>query len=98
MAQNHSWASERRWLFDAASLWVFLRAFGQTPGLRGLLVGYGLAGILALLPLTPGGLGIVEGTLVSVLPVVQGFSACAYLRYHPPGGWRSSGYPSRWQH
>jgi uncharacterized protein (TIRG00374 family) len=66
MARIFAWASAN-WLFDAASLWVFLRAFGQTPGLRGLLVGYGLAGILALLPLTPGGLGIVEGTLVSVL-------------------------------
>ncbi len=60
------WATAN-WLFDAASLWVFLRAFGHTPGFKGLLVGYGLAGILALLPLTPGGLGIVEGTLVSVL-------------------------------
>jgi uncharacterized protein (TIRG00374 family) len=60
------WATAN-WLFDAASLWVFLRAFGQTEGLRGLLVGYGLAGLLALLPLSPGGLGIVEGTLVSVL-------------------------------
>lgn len=66
MARILFWASAN-WLFDAASLWVFLRAFGQTPGLRGLLVGYGLAGVLALLPLTPGGLGIVEGTLVSVL-------------------------------
>ena len=61
-----TWASAN-WLFDAASLWVFIRAFGHTEGLQGLLVGYGLAGILALLPLTPGGLGIVEGTLVSVL-------------------------------
>ena len=66
MARILAWASAN-WLFDAASLWVFLRAFGQIPGLRGLVVGYGLAGILALLPLTPGGLGIVEGTLVSVL-------------------------------
>ena len=60
------WATAN-WLFDAASLWVFIRAFGHTEGLKGLLVGYGLAGILALLPITPGGLGIVEGTLVSVL-------------------------------
>jgi uncharacterized membrane protein YbhN (UPF0104 family) len=60
------WASGN-WVFDAASLWVFLRAFGASEGLQGLLLGYGLAGILALLPLTPGGLGIVEGTLVSVL-------------------------------
>ncbi|MBK6871795.1 MAG: UPF0104 family protein [Kineosporiaceae bacterium] len=60
------WASAN-WMLDAASLWVFLRAFGATEGLRGLLVGYGLAGILALLPLMPGGLGLVEATLISVL-------------------------------
>ncbi len=61
-----AWASAN-WMFDAASLWVFLRAFGVSEGLRGLLLGYGLASILALLPVTPGGLGIVEGTLISVL-------------------------------
>ncbi|HEX2808498.1 MAG TPA: YbhN family protein [Kineosporiaceae bacterium] len=32
-----------------------------------MLVGYGLAGVLALVPVSPGGLGIVEGTLVSLL-------------------------------
>jgi uncharacterized membrane protein YbhN (UPF0104 family) len=52
---------------DAAALAVFLRAFGPYGGLRVLLLGYGLAGLLALLPLTPGGLGLVEATLVSVL-------------------------------
>jgi uncharacterized membrane protein YbhN (UPF0104 family) len=66
MVRALSWASAN-WLLDAASLWVFLRAYGPSQGLHGLLVGYGLAAVLALLPLTPGGLGIVEGTLVSVL-------------------------------
>jgi uncharacterized protein (TIRG00374 family) len=61
-----SWATAN-WLLDAAALWVFLRAYGPDQSLHGLLVGYGLAAVLALLPLTPGGLGIVEGTLVSVL-------------------------------
>ncbi|MFZ0159849.1 MAG: lysylphosphatidylglycerol synthase transmembrane domain-containing protein, partial [Kineosporiaceae bacterium] len=65
-ATTIGWASAN-WTFDAASLWVFLRAFGQAEGLEGLLLGYGLAGLLALLPLTPGGLGLVEGTLVAVL-------------------------------
>lgn len=66
MARTLIWASAN-WLFDAASLWVFLRAFGTTEGLQGMLVGYGLAGVLALVPVSPGGLGIVEGTLVSLL-------------------------------
>jgi hypothetical protein len=46
---------------------VFLRAFGPAEGLQDMLVGYGLAGVLALVPVSPGGLGIVEGTLVSLL-------------------------------
>jgi uncharacterized protein (TIRG00374 family) len=66
MIRTLAWASGN-WLLDAASLWVFLRAYGPAQGLQGLLVGYGLGAVLALLPLTPGGLGIVEGTLVSVL-------------------------------
>lgn len=66
LARTCAWAGAN-WIFDAASLWVFLRAFGPGEGLQWLLVGYGLAGLLALLPFTPGGLGIVEGTLVSVL-------------------------------
>jgi hypothetical protein len=66
LARACGWAGAN-WMFDAASLWVFLRAFGPAEGLQWLLVGYGLAGLLALLPFTPGGLGIVEGTLVSVL-------------------------------
>ena len=60
------WASAN-WLFDVAALWVFLRAFGPAQGLQGLLLAYGLAGLVALLPLTPGGLGTVEATLISVL-------------------------------
>jgi uncharacterized protein (TIRG00374 family) len=59
--------STANWGFDAASLWVFIRAFGHTEGLSGMLLGYGLAGLLALLPITPGGLGLVEGTLISIL-------------------------------
>jgi hypothetical protein len=72
------WASAN-WLFDAASLWVFLRAYGQAQGLQGMLVGYGLAAVLALLPLTPGGLGVVEATLVSVLVAFGAAHAHALL-------------------
>lgn len=58
------------WLIDAAALWVFLRAFGSSVHLDGLIVAFGLANVLAVIPLTPGGLGIVEGTYV---PVLVGF-------------------------
>lgn len=55
------------WLFDAACLWTCLWAYGDraSPGL--VLTAYGFASLLGLLPLTPGGLGIVEGTLIPLL-------------------------------
>jgi uncharacterized protein (TIRG00374 family) len=58
------------WLLDAASLWTFVASFGHHVNIGGLLVAYGLANVLAVLPVTPGGLGIVEGVLVSTLITV----------------------------
>ena len=63
------WAAAN-WLLDALSLWVFLRAFGGSVPIDGLIVAFGLANVLAVIPLTPGGLGIVEGIYV---PVLVGF-------------------------
>ncbi|HET9691417.1 MAG TPA: YbhN family protein [Acidimicrobiales bacterium] len=61
------WAAAN-WLLDAGSLAVFLRAFGgHWVNVDGLLVAYGLANVLAVIPLTPGGLGVVEATLTSAL-------------------------------
>ena len=60
------WAAAN-WLFDAASLEVFVGAFGKWVNPDGLLVAYGLANVLAVIPITPGGLGVVEATLTSLL-------------------------------
>ena len=60
------WAS-LNWLLDAASLFVFVRAFGHWVNPDGLLVAYGLANVLAAIPITPGGLGVVEATLTTLL-------------------------------
>ena len=60
------WASAN-WLLDAASLEVFVGAFGHWVNPDGLLVAYGLANVLAVIPITPGGLGVVEATLTSLL-------------------------------
>jgi uncharacterized protein (TIRG00374 family) len=65
------WAAAN-WLLDAASLFVFLAAFGHIENPDGLLVAYGLAYVLAAMPVTPGGLGVVEGVLV---PSLVGFGA-----------------------
>ncbi len=63
------WAAAN-WLLDAAALWVFLRAYGQSLSIDGLIVSFGLANIAAVVPITPGGLGIVEGVYV---PTLVGF-------------------------
>lgn len=52
---------------DIVSLEACLRAFGHTADVGELLAAYGLANLLVLLPITPGGMGIVEGVLVPVL-------------------------------
>jgi uncharacterized protein (TIRG00374 family) len=59
------------WLLDAGALWACVRAFGHTLGPDGLLVPYGIAAVLAALPITPAGLGIVEASLI---PSLVGFS------------------------
>ncbi len=55
------------WLFDAASLFVFLGAFGRWVNPVALLVAYGVANIAAAIPFTPGGLGVLELTLIGIL-------------------------------
>lgn len=63
------WAT-LNWLLDAASLWVFVRAFGGSTPLVGLVVAFCLANVFGAIPITPGGLGIIEGILI---PTLVGF-------------------------
>ncbi|CAN5550632.1 MAG: lysylphosphatidylglycerol synthase transmembrane domain-containing protein [Iamia sp.] len=60
------WATVN-WLLDAAALWVFIRAFGPTLNPVDVIVAFCVANILAVIPLTPGGLGVVEATLIATL-------------------------------
>jgi putative heme transporter len=60
------WASAN-WLLDAAALWAFLAAFGYRAPIDALIVAYGLANVLAAIPVTPGGLGVVEAVLTATL-------------------------------
>lgn len=60
------------WAFDAACLWTFVAAFGHRLAPGELLTAYALGNLVALAPLTPGGLGLVEGVLV---PALVGFGA-----------------------
>ncbi|MFZ9483557.1 MAG: lysylphosphatidylglycerol synthase transmembrane domain-containing protein [Ilumatobacteraceae bacterium] len=58
------------WLLDAAALWVFLRAFDAPIDIDALIIAFGLANIFSVLPITPGGLGLVEGIYI---PTLVGF-------------------------
>jgi uncharacterized protein (TIRG00374 family) len=60
------WAAAN-WLLDAAALWVFLLAFGTWVNPVNLIVAYGVASVVAAIPITPGGLGVVETILPSLL-------------------------------
>ncbi|WP_298346032.1 lysylphosphatidylglycerol synthase transmembrane domain-containing protein [Ferrimicrobium sp.] len=64
-----TWAA-CNWLFDALSLWIMLLAFGSLVNPDALLVSYGIANVAAAIPITPGGLGVVEGIMI---PLITGF-------------------------
>ena len=73
------------WLLDAASLWSFLAALGKYVNPVELFAAYGIANVLAVIPITPGGLGFVEASLPLVLTsfgVVKNVSLLGVL------GWR----------
>jgi uncharacterized protein (TIRG00374 family) len=61
LAQSLAWAA-LNWLLDATSLWCFLAAFGTFANPVGLFVAYGVANVLGAIPLTPGGLGVINTT------------------------------------
>jgi uncharacterized membrane protein YbhN (UPF0104 family) len=67
------------WILDAAALWVLLAAFGYRADPGQLLLVYGLVGILALVPITPGGLGVVEGVMVPLLVALGATNQVAIL-------------------
>lgn len=79
-----AWAMAN-WLLDAASLWSFLAALGKYVNPVELFAAYGIANVLAVIPITPGGLGFVEASLPLVLTsfgVVKNVSLLGVL------GWR----------
>jgi hypothetical protein len=66
------WWALWNWLFDAGCLAVAFLAVGAGVPWRGLLQAYGAAQLAALLPITPGGLGVVEGSLTIALVAYGG--------------------------
>jgi putative heme transporter len=57
--------SALKWTVDLLSLALVFVAFGQTPRLTVLLVGFGVSQVAAAIPVTPGGIGFVEGGMVA---------------------------------
>lgn len=80
------------WILDAASLWVFLVAFGAEPSPLWVFVAFGVANVISMIPLSPGGLGIVETTIAATLigvgsaaaPVFVGVAAYRLVHYWLP--------------
>jgi uncharacterized protein (TIRG00374 family) len=67
-----TWAA-LNWLLDAASLWCFIAAFGGHANPVGLFAAYGVANVVGAIPITPGGLGIID-TLTPVLLIGFGLT------------------------
>jgi putative heme transporter len=55
------------WILDAVTLAACVLALGGGVPWRGILVAYALTQVAASLPITPGGLGVVEGSLAALL-------------------------------
>lgn len=62
------------WAFDIATLWACFKAFGDSPTLGVLIMGYFVGMIANIIP-TPGGVGAVEGGMIGT-----------YLAFGEPAG------------
>jgi len=71
--------SSGRLAFDYLCLLAALRATGSHPRPSLILVAYAAAGIIGMIPATPGGLGLVEASLTGLLVLAQVDSSQAVL-------------------
>jgi putative heme transporter len=68
-------AAALNWIYDCACLALSIVAVGGRVPWQGILACYALTQLAAALPITPGGIGVVEGTLSLLL-----------IAYHLPAG------------
>ncbi|HVB93088.1 MAG TPA: lysylphosphatidylglycerol synthase transmembrane domain-containing protein [Acidimicrobiales bacterium] len=66
------WWGTANWLFDCACFAMMFLAVGSTIPWKGLLLAYGAGQLAAVLPITPGGLGAVEGSITIALVAFGG--------------------------
>ena len=82
--------SAGRLALDYLCLLASLRATGSHPRPSLVLVAYAVAGIIGMIPITPGGLGIVEASLTGLLVlagVSSGDAVLATLTYRLASYW-----------
>ena len=72
-------ASIGNWVFDYLVLVAALIAVGAEPRLSLVLLAYAVAAVLAMIPITPGGLGFVEAGLTAMLALAGISSSDALL-------------------
>jgi uncharacterized protein (TIRG00374 family) len=84
LAWSLTWAS-LNWLLDAASLWCFVAAFGHLLNPVELFAAYGIANVAGALPITPGGLGVVDSAAPLLL---VGFGVTRSVATLGVIGWR----------
>jgi uncharacterized membrane protein YbhN (UPF0104 family) len=63
------------WAFDNAVVWACFRAFGESPAITIVLMGYLIGQLGGLLPI-PGGIGGIDGGLIGTF-IVYGLPAAA---------------------
>jgi uncharacterized protein (TIRG00374 family) len=66
LSEAIGWAAAN-WLLDAACLWCFIAALGRYMDPILLFAAYGIGNVVAVIPLMPGGLGLVEVTTIGLL-------------------------------
>lgn len=79
-----------RWIFDFLCLYAALVAVGARPPLSVALLAYSAAQLLGQIPITPGGLGVVEAGLTGLLAlagVAAAPAAVATLAYRLASYW-----------
>ena len=89
LAWSLTWAA-LNWLLDAASLWCFVAAFGHLTDPVELFAAYGIANVAGALPVTPGGLGVIDSVaplLLVSFGVTRGVATLGVLSWRLVNFW-----------
>jgi uncharacterized protein (TIRG00374 family) len=80
---SHRWqallAAAGKWVFDYLTLVFALAAVGAHPNVALVLAAYSAASLLGQIPITPGGLGVVEAGLTGALALIGVSGGAAVL-------------------